>query len=103
MEYGIVGEVLLWSMRLLLGKVYTAEVHRAWIRMLCRMLAIMVPRAAAYEMHNGSTQQSRISEMKQMLSDEGYVQSKSTTQVKHVELHGTGSKRSISLNIFKLF
>lgn len=49
-EYGIVGEVLLWALRRCLGPdAFTSEVHVAWLKIYSRMLRIMVPVAVCYE------------------------------------------------------
>ena len=51
-EYGIVGEVLLWTFRYCLTTAYTGELHVSWLRIICRMLKIMIPTAVKYEMES---------------------------------------------------
>eukprot|EP01031_Cornospumella_fuschlensis_P025754 gene25754-31104_t len=59
-EYGIVGEVLFWSIRACVGVgVYTPELHVAWTKVYSRMLKIMVPIAVAYELKDGKAQEKR--------------------------------------------
>ena len=62
-EYGIVGEVLLWTLRYSLGDMYTPKVHCSWLRVLCRMLKIMIPVAVQFEMENGRAQEARMHEI----------------------------------------
>lgn len=48
---GIVGEVLFWTLREVLGiEVYTSNVHTIWIKIFCRMLTVIVPVAVAFEL-----------------------------------------------------
>jgi len=49
-EYGVVGEVILWTLRYCLGDDYTPEIHLCWLRILCRMLKVMIPVAVKFEM-----------------------------------------------------
>jgi hemoglobin-like flavoprotein len=42
-EYGLVGEVLFYSLRRVLGKEYTPEVELAWQKVYSAMLAVIVP------------------------------------------------------------
>lgn len=59
-EYGVVGEVLFWSIRLCVGPlVYTYDVHQAWVKIYSNMLKIMVPSAVGYELKNNSGQEKR--------------------------------------------
>ena len=49
-EYGIVGDVLFWTLRHVLGPdLYTIEVERAWVKIYSRMLTEIVPAAMRYE------------------------------------------------------
>lgn len=65
-EYGVVGEVLLWTLRYVLGDDYTPEIHLVWLRILCRMLKVMIPVAVKFEMENGRAQQARLAEYKKL-------------------------------------
>lgn len=48
---GIVGEVLLWSLRNALGPtIYTLAMHRIWVKIYSRMLTTILPIALALEM-----------------------------------------------------
>jgi hemoglobin-like flavoprotein len=80
-EYGIVGEVLLWTLRRCLGTAYTAEVHTAWIRILCRMLRVMVPMAVAFEMQSGRAQEARMLEIQYAQTHGGIAPAPCTTVV----------------------
>ena len=63
-EYGIVAEVLFWTVRRCLGTAYDKTVHSIWVKVVSRMLKIMVPVAVAYEIQSeGVNQKNRISEM----------------------------------------
>jgi hemoglobin-like flavoprotein len=53
-EYGIVGDVLFWSLRQVLGGGYTAEVEHAWIKIYSHMLKFIVPVAIHFEKQVGS-------------------------------------------------
>jgi len=72
-EYGIVGEVLFWTLRQCLGPDYDTPTHRAWVRIFCKMLEVLVPLAVAFEMSDGSAQVSRLlkaSNAQQAVTDE---------------------------------
>eukprot|EP00401_Gymnodinium_catenatum_P081185 CAMPEP_0117528724 /NCGR_PEP_ID=MMETSP0784-20121206/37461_1 /TAXON_ID=39447 /ORGANISM="" /LENGTH=131 /DNA_ID=CAMNT_0005325017 /DNA_START=314 /DNA_END=709 /DNA_ORIENTATION=- len=59
-EYGVVGEVLFWAIRNVVGsEAYTFEVHQAWVKLYSRMLKTMVPVAVAHELKDGSAQEKR--------------------------------------------
>lgn len=59
-EYGIVGEVMFWSLRKCLGPVYDSDVHRVWVKIFSRMLKIMVPVAVSFELRCGDAQIERL-------------------------------------------
>ena len=62
-EYGIVVEVLFYSLRRCLGEIYDRMIHNIWVRVVSRMLRVMVPCAVAYEIQSGGVpQQIRLSE-----------------------------------------
>lgn len=48
-EYGIVGDVLFFSLRKSIGSAYTSEVETAWKKIFSSMLAIIVPLCIQYE------------------------------------------------------
>ena len=49
-EYGVVGEVLFWSIKTCIGlKCYTNEVHDSWTKIYSKMLQVIVPVAVQYE------------------------------------------------------
>jgi hemoglobin-like flavoprotein len=59
-EYGIVGEVLFWALKRVLGtEVFDAFLHIAWVKIYSRMLRTMVPVAVAHELQQGSVTQKR--------------------------------------------
>jgi len=59
-EYGIVGEVLFWSLRKCLGEeVYNTTLHRIWIKLFSQMLSIIIPIAVQYEVTDGRGQERR--------------------------------------------
>lgn len=49
-EYGIVGDVLFWSLRKCIGRSYDQPTHHAWVKIMSRMLKIIVPYVVAYEL-----------------------------------------------------
>jgi len=52
-EYGVVGDVLFWTLRHVLGlTAYTNKVHNAWVRIFSAMLEIIVPVAVAFELES---------------------------------------------------
>jgi len=55
LEYGIVGEVLFWALRFVIGnETYTDTTHSAWVKIYSRMLRIIVPAAISWELQLGS-------------------------------------------------
>ena len=56
-EYGLVGEVLFYSLRHCLGPAYTVDVSKAWIKVFSRMLKYIVPKAIAIELSTSSDAQ----------------------------------------------
>ena len=48
-QYSIFGEVLLWTLKKVLGAEFTDEVERSWLHMYCFMLKIVLPAAAKAE------------------------------------------------------
>ena len=60
-EYGIMGEVLLWSLNHVLGPdIFNLACKKAWIRIYSRMIRIMIPLAVHYEIESGEAQKARI-------------------------------------------
>lgn len=49
-EYGILGEVMFWTLRVVLGSAYTPDVHETWRKIFSRMLKVLVPVSIAYEL-----------------------------------------------------
>jgi len=55
---GIVGEVLFWVLRQVLGaEMYSHAVHMAWVKVYNRMLSIIVPKAVALEVRRGASEE----------------------------------------------
>ena len=52
-EYGIIGDVLFWSLHRILGEAYTRRVEEAWTRTFSSMLRVIVPIAVAFERDDG--------------------------------------------------
>jgi hypothetical protein len=59
-EYGIVGEVMFWSLKTVLGELYDADCHRAWVKLFSSMLAVIVPVAVSSEMECNRAQKERM-------------------------------------------
>uniref|UniRef100_A0A7S0SYC4 Globin domain-containing protein n=1 Tax=Chromulina nebulosa TaxID=96789 RepID=A0A7S0SYC4_9STRA len=57
-EYGIVGEVLFFTLKHCLGvSIYTKDIHEAWVRIFSRMLTVIVPVAVSFEIKTGGQAQ----------------------------------------------
>jgi len=55
-EYGVVGEVLFYVMKKIIGPSnYGSKIHMAWVKVYSRMLRIIVPTAVALELETGSS------------------------------------------------
>lgn len=55
---GIVGDVLLWTIRACVGpQIFDPTTHYAWVKLYSRMLRTMVPCAVAHELKVGSKSQ----------------------------------------------
>jgi hemoglobin-like flavoprotein len=48
-QYGIVGEVMLWTLKKVLGEHYTPEVEGSWLRIYCFMIKVIIPAAVEEE------------------------------------------------------
>ena len=60
-EYGIVGEVLFWTLHRLLGsQAYNREVEIAWTRIFSSMLRIIVPIAVTFERDQGRSNRASV-------------------------------------------
>ncbi|KAJ1408121.1 globin-like protein [Ochromonadaceae sp. CCMP2298] len=49
-EYGVVGEVLLWALEKVMGASYDAQMNLAWVKVYSRLLMIIIPTAVALEL-----------------------------------------------------
>mmetsp|Transcript_14090 Transcript_14090/g.23440 ORF Transcript_14090/g.23440 Transcript_14090/m.23440 type:complete len:339 (+) Transcript_14090:50-1066(+) len=89
-EYGVVGEVLFWSIRECLGaELYNFETHGIWVKLYSRMLKTMVPLAVAAEMKDASANQDR-----RML-----VSTISLSAMEEQSVHVISSHRSANSNV----
>ena len=59
LEYGIVGEVMFWTLGKIMGVEYTPEVHASWVKIFSSMMKVMVPIAVQHELRDNSAQVSR--------------------------------------------
>lgn len=59
-EYGIIGEVMFWSLKVCLGELYDKETHHAWVKLFSSMLAVIIPAAVGYELDSNAAQADRI-------------------------------------------
>ena len=62
-QYGIVGEVLIWSLGYVLEESFTDQVKTAWLKIYCLMLKFIIPAALAEEQRlktNPSEEESEI-------------------------------------------
>ena len=59
-EYGIIGEVIFWAFLRVLAEDYTAEVHRAWVKIFSRIIGIIIPISVGYELESGQAQRDRL-------------------------------------------
>lgn len=55
-EYGVIGDVLFWSLHKILRDQYTRRVEEAWCKLFSSMLRIMVPIAVSFERDEGRFQ-----------------------------------------------
>lgn len=69
-EYGVVGEVLFYTLRTVTGPAYDMNTHRAWVLVFSSMLKTLIPIAIQYEMTTASKFQGDRDHMSQY-SDEG--------------------------------
>jgi hemoglobin-like flavoprotein len=69
-EYGIVGEVLFYTVKRCIGAAYTPEVHYAWVKVFSRMLKYIVPKAVVFELHEGQAQIDRLNTLNENLKKE---------------------------------
>lgn len=53
-EYAVMGDVLFWTLHVILGGDHTLAVEQAWICLYSSMLRVVVPIAVAYEYENGA-------------------------------------------------
>lgn len=59
-EYGVVGEVLFWVLKKVLGpNAYDSRLHMAWVKVFSRMLRVIVPCAVVLELESNSEWQSK--------------------------------------------
>lgn len=58
-EYGIIGEVMFWSLRFCLGELYSKDIHMAWVKLFSTMLAVILPVAVGRELNCDVAQKSR--------------------------------------------
>jgi len=94
-EYGIAGEVLMWTLELCLGKtVFDKKLNDAWIRIYSAMLNVLVPAAIEEEKKLSATQRSQYSmilnsntEVKQILTEADITTTNSTISQIEVPLH----------------
>lgn len=48
-QYGVVGEVLLWTLKKVLGDQYTSDVEGSWLKIYCFMIKVIIPAAVDEE------------------------------------------------------
>lgn len=54
----MVGDVLLWTLRKVMGdEYYTPQLHRIWIKIYSRMLKVLIPAAVSHELHGNNDDQ----------------------------------------------
>lgn len=53
-EYGVVGEILFYTLRTVTGPAYDAPTHRAWVLVFSSMLRTLIPIAVQYELSTDS-------------------------------------------------
>lgn len=82
-EYGVVGEVMFWTLRKVLGKAFTSDIHNSWLKIFSGMLKIIVPMALKCEMQNNSAQKKRIDHFEEycIVDYKPMLKSKSSRQV----------------------
>lgn len=84
-EYGIIGEVLFWSLDHVLGaEVHDSHTSHAWVKIFSKMLAVIVPVALAYELTNGEAQIDRLRKIQEEPKDRDVA---SVNTVMSISLH----------------
>jgi len=94
-EYGVVGEVLFWTLRRCLGPEYDTRTHKAWVKIFSRMLSVIVPCAVQFEMSSGEAQEKRLSsskrsDKKRMFDEEMHENEGSVSSEQRSEQRSTG-------------
>ena len=69
-EYGIIGEVLFFSIKECIGPAYTPVAHFAWVKIFCRMLKYIVPTAVSFELSEGLAQLNRMNEISEKMKND---------------------------------
>lgn len=69
-EYGLMGDVLFWTMKSVLGDAFGPSEHRSWVRVYSHILRIVVPLAVEYERADNQALVERQQHLNQMLSQE---------------------------------
>lgn len=59
-EYGVIGDVLFWSLQKILADKYTRRVEEAWTKVFSSMLRIIVPIAVAFERDAGRAERAAV-------------------------------------------
>mmetsp|Transcript_22680 Transcript_22680/g.20597 ORF Transcript_22680/g.20597 Transcript_22680/m.20597 type:complete len:261 (+) Transcript_22680:32-814(+) len=59
-EYAIIGDVMFWSLREVLGSLYDDRTNEAWIKIFSMMLKVIVPIAIDHELKDNKAQYNRM-------------------------------------------
>jgi hypothetical protein len=59
-EYGIVGEVMFWTLAKVIGQGYTSKVHEAWVKIFSSLLRVIMPIAVHHELQDDTAQRTRL-------------------------------------------
>ena len=67
-EYGIIGEVIFWTLKTVMRNDYTFAIHTAWVKIFSSMLRIILPISVHHELRSNSSQLKRVEEFESLSS-----------------------------------
>jgi len=64
-EYGVIGEVMFWTLSQVLGREYSSDIHTAWMKIFSTMLRVIVPISINYELQSNAAQIKRLADFEE--------------------------------------
>lgn len=68
-DYGMIGEIIFWTLERVLGESYCAVTHSGWTKLYSIILSVMIPIAAASEFHRNECVANAASKLSQIEVD----------------------------------